>query len=35
MKEDVVKETMKLLNEGLIQPNTLTEENKILMYIMH
>ena len=28
MKEDVVKETMKLLNEGLIQPNTLTEEEQ-------
>ena len=28
MKEDVVKETMKLLNEGLIQPNTLTEDEQ-------
>lgn len=28
MKEDVVKETMKLLNEELIQPNTLTEDEQ-------
>lgn len=28
MKEDVVKETMKLLNEGLVQPNTLTEDEQ-------
>lgn len=28
MKEDVVKETMKLLNEGLIQPNMLTEDEQ-------
>lgn len=28
MRKDVVNETMKLLNEGLVQPNTLTEDEQ-------